>query len=105
MTCDIVRRRYVGETLFAKHTHEQKWYYLSDMDEEDVVLIKVYDSNPEVEAKRKLVIFHLGFRLNHLLNQFRCTSGCVHASFELDDDHQLPPRESIELRVLVFTEA
>ncbi|KAK4166349.1 hypothetical protein QBC43DRAFT_286800 [Cladorrhinum sp. PSN259] len=54
LTCDIVRRRYVGETLFAQYSEHQKWYYLSDMDQNDVVLIKVYDSDSEVEAKRKL---------------------------------------------------
>ncbi|KAK4224665.1 hypothetical protein QBC38DRAFT_484888 [Podospora fimiseda] len=82
VTCDIVRRRYVGETLFSKHAPEQMWYYLSNMDKNDVALIKVYDSDSKVEAKR-----------------------CVHASFELNDDRSLPPRESIELRALVFTKS
>ncbi|KAK1765102.1 hypothetical protein QBC33DRAFT_181399 [Phialemonium atrogriseum] len=85
VTCDIVRRRYVGETYFAKYNPDQRWYYLSDMEFDDVILVKVYDSDPEVPAKR-----------------------CLHASFQPDDgtgSQQQALRESIELRVLVFTES
>ncbi|KAK3341828.1 hypothetical protein B0T25DRAFT_354280 [Lasiosphaeria hispida] len=83
VTCDIVRRRYVGETYFGKYNASQKWYYLSGMDVDDIVLVKVYDSDPDVLAKH-----------------------CLHASFPLGDSNgsQPPVRESIELRILVFTE-
>jgi hypothetical protein len=56
VTCDIVRRRYIGETYFGKYNPDQKWYYFSDMDVGDVILAKVYDSNSEVEAKREIVV-------------------------------------------------
>ncbi|KAK0701725.1 hypothetical protein B0T26DRAFT_528308 [Lasiosphaeria miniovina] len=84
VTCDIVRRRYVGETYFGKYNAAQEWHYLSDMDVDDLVLVKVYDSDPDVPAK--------------------C---CLHASFELHAgaESQPPVRESIELRILVFTES
>jgi hypothetical protein len=54
VTCDIVRRRYVGETYFGKFNPDQRWYYLPDMEEDEVMLIKVYDSKSGVAAKRKL---------------------------------------------------
>ncbi len=53
VTCDIVRRRYVGETYFGKYNQAQQWFYLSDMDVNELVLVKVYDSDPDVSAKRK----------------------------------------------------
>ncbi|KAK4201001.1 hypothetical protein QBC40DRAFT_278966 [Triangularia verruculosa] len=77
VTCDIVRRRYVGETYFGKYNPEQKWHYLSGMTPEDVTLIKVYDSDQTVPAQR-----------------------CLHASFKLTES--LTPRVSIELRMLAF---
>ncbi len=63
VTCDIVRRRYVGETYFGKYNPDQQWYYLSDMTPDDIVLVKVYDSDPDVPAKRKSQRGSLGPRL------------------------------------------
>ncbi|KAK0671662.1 hypothetical protein QBC41DRAFT_48830 [Cercophora samala] len=77
VTCDIVRRRYVGETYFGKHNPKHKWHYLSGMTPEDVIFIKVYDSDQTVEAQR-----------------------CMHASFQHTESSE--PRVSIELRILVF---
>lgn len=51
VTCDIVRRRYVGETYFGKYNPKQKWHFLSEMTPEDVIFIKVYDSDQTVEAQ------------------------------------------------------
>jgi len=42
--CDIVRRRFVGETLFAKHNPGHKWYYLSNQDVNEVAVLQIYDS-------------------------------------------------------------
>ncbi|KAK1836109.1 hypothetical protein QBC39DRAFT_367498 [Podospora conica] len=77
--CDIVRRRYVGETYFGRFSPEQRWWYLSGMTREEVVLVKVYDSDADVLASR-----------------------CLHASFLLDETQPPAVRESMELRVLVF---
>lgn len=46
----------MGETYFAKYNPDQRWYYLSDMEFDDVILVKVYDSDPEVPAKREASI-------------------------------------------------
>ncbi|KAK0732233.1 hypothetical protein B0H67DRAFT_474030 [Lasiosphaeris hirsuta] len=82
VACDIIRRRYVGETYFGKYNQDQKWYYLSDMDEDDVLLLKIYDSKPGVATP------------------------CLHASLPLSSGPgDQAQRESIELRFLVFTES
>lgn len=61
---------------------QQKWYYLSEMGVNDVLRMKIYDSNYG-EA--------LGV--------------AVHSSFEHpNQDEAVDPRESIELRCLVFWE-
>ena len=103
VTCDIVRRRYVGETYFGKYNPDQRWHYLSDMDFDDVILLKVYDSDSDVAAKRESVppptpslYWHFG------LTSF---AGCLHASFPLEGAGRDVLRESIELRILAFTES
>ncbi|KAJ9157549.1 hypothetical protein NKR23_g180 [Pleurostoma richardsiae] len=82
VACDIVRRRYVGETYFGMYNPSQRWYYSSGLGCDDLILLKIYDSDPEVHAKN-----------------------CLHASFPLGDTGTQGLRESIELRMLVFTES
>lgn len=70
------------EIAMLKYGEQQKWYYLSEMGVNDVLLMKIYDSNhgegPGV---------------------------AVHSSFEdPNQDETAEPRESIELRCLVFWE-
>ncbi|KAI0127981.1 hypothetical protein BJ170DRAFT_397584 [Xylariales sp. AK1849] len=77
---DVVRRRYVGETYFCAFEDEQEWYYLSGQDVDEVALLKIYDSNPLTGARF-----------------------CLHSSFPPKDNDVSKRRESIELRMLVFT--
>ena len=58
----------MGETYFAKYNPDQQWYYLSDMTPDDIVLVKVYDSDPDVPAKRKSQPVSVGLRLLMLAN-------------------------------------
>jgi hypothetical protein len=51
VSCDIVRRRYIGETYFGKYNPEQKWHYNSNINRDDVILLKIYDSEPDVTGK------------------------------------------------------
>lgn len=71
------------EIAMAKYNPAQRWYYLSDMGTEDVLLMKIFDSE-------------LGG-----LDEGRVA---VHASFEHPDFKDEEPRESIEFRCLVFWE-
>ncbi|EEU36873.1 uncharacterized protein NECHADRAFT_81142 [Fusarium vanettenii 77-13-4] len=80
VTCDIVRRRYTGETCFGLHSEGQQWFYLSDQDVDEVTLLKIYDSSDAVDAKF-----------------------CLHSSFPPEADNVSPQRESLEIRLLVFT--
>jgi len=78
--CDHVRRRFKGANLYAYFGAAHKWYYLGEQRPDEVLLLKMFDSDKGVKAKR-----------------------CPHASFR----HPLStassrPRKSIEVRALVF---
>ncbi|KAJ6028577.1 hypothetical protein N7540_004153 [Penicillium herquei] len=72
------------EIAMAKYNTGQMWYYLSDMGIDDVLLMKIFDSD-----------------LVGGLDEGRVA---VHASFEHPDTKDEEPRESIEFRCLVFWE-
>ncbi|KAK3357867.1 methyltransferase CmcJ [Lasiosphaeria hispida] len=78
--CDHVRRKFKGANMYFHFGEKQKWYYLGQQQPEEVLLMKMFDSDPSVKAK-----------------------SCPHASFH----HPLStanstPRKSIEVRALVF---
>ena len=71
------------EIYYARYSEGQQWYFVSEMDKDEVLLIKCFDSttNPKT-AKR-----------------------CPHSAFEWRDKLDSgSPRESIEIRCLVFWE-
>lgn len=70
------------EIAMARYNSEQRWYYLSDMGVEDVLLMKIFDSE-----------------LVGGLDEGRVA---VHSSFEHPDAKDGEVRESIEFRCLVF---
>ncbi|KAF1913120.1 hypothetical protein BDU57DRAFT_503956 [Ampelomyces quisqualis] len=78
LAADYVRRHFVGETFFLLHSRDHRWYYLRDQQPDEVAMFKIYDSDASA------------------------THGCPHASFSLGDEDSLAPRESIEIRALVF---
>ncbi|PYI24698.1 hypothetical protein BO99DRAFT_448375 [Aspergillus violaceofuscus CBS 115571] len=68
------------EIAMLKYSERQRWYYLSEMGVEDVLLMKIYDSN----ITEPMV--------------------AVHSSFEDPGSQDTEARESIEFRCLVFWE-
>jgi hypothetical protein len=50
LEADLVRRDYVGSTLFAKYRPGYRWYYLSNQRPEEVFLIKNFDSDKTTKA-------------------------------------------------------
>ena len=48
---DHVRKHYNGSNYYAKPNHKYRWHYLSRQRKEEVTLLKMFDSDPEVEAK------------------------------------------------------
>src|SRR6267378_3058009 len=77
--CDLVYRDRTGEIYRVKYNANHRWFYVPEMRADEAILIKCYDSAPD---------------------KARFTA---HSAFE---DPTAPvdvlPRESIELRTLVF---
>jgi hypothetical protein len=71
------------EIYYARYSEGQQWYYFSDMDTDETLLIKCFDSSTKDGIARR----------------------CPHSAFEWRDgaDSEVP-RESIEIRCLVFWE-
>jgi hypothetical protein len=76
---DLVYPHVRGETSRVEFKPAHRWYYFSEMQPEEVLLIRVHDSANDGRAR-------LSF----------------HTSFENPLTPSAPPRESIEVRALVF---
>lgn len=76
---DLVYPHLRGETSSVEFRPEHRWYYLSEMRTDEVALIRIHDSAADGRAR-------LSF----------------HTSFENRQAQGAPPRESIEVRALVF---
>jgi hypothetical protein len=77
---DLVYRDKVGETYAFKFNRAHRWYYFPRLTPEEVLLLKIYDSDEKVQARLT-----------------------AHTAF--DDPTtpaDAPPRRSIELRALLF---
>ena len=80
----VARRVYkdrVGGILNLSYNPEQRWYYFPEMERDEVILLKCFDSERDGRAR-----------------------WTAHAAFEDPDgnDRDLPARESIEVRTLLF---
>jgi len=76
---DLVYSHVRGETSRVEFKPEHRWYYFSEQQTDEVILIRVHDSADDGRAR-------LSF----------------HTSFENPMAAGAPPRESIEVRTLVF---
>lgn len=77
---DLVYKDRVGEIYTIRYSPEHRWYFLSAMQTDDVLLLKCFDSDPAVTARFT-----------------------AHSAFELDGaTESTPHRESIEVRTLAF---
>jgi hypothetical protein len=76
---DLVYSHVRGETSRVEFKPEHRWYYFSEQQPDEVILIRVHDSANDGRAR-------LSF----------------HTSFENPAAAGAPPRESIEVRTLVF---
>jgi hypothetical protein len=76
---DLVYAHVRGETSRVEYSPRHRWYYFSDMQTDEVLFIRVHDSANDGRAR-------LSF----------------HTSFENPLTPGAPPRESIEVRTLVF---
>jgi hypothetical protein len=76
---DLVYPHVRGETSTVEYRPDHRWYYFSDMQPDEALLIRVHDSADDGRAR-------LSF----------------HTSFDNPLAPDAPPRESIEVRCLVF---
>ncbi len=77
---DLVYRDHVGETLGFLYNPKHRWYYFPWMERNEAILLKCYDSKDDGRARFT-----------------------AHSSFEdPDSPPNAAPRESIEVRALVF---
>ncbi|KJZ77358.1 hypothetical protein HIM_03082 [Hirsutella minnesotensis 3608] len=79
ITFDAVRKTHTGEFMLALYDPQRSWYYMSDQDNDDLVLFKNYDSREDVAQ----FVLHSPFMLPGL---------------QPDRRH----RRSIEFRFIVF---
>ncbi len=77
---DLVYRDRVGETYSVTFNPAHRWYYVSEMQPDEALLLKCYDSRQDSPAR------------------FAPHSAFQHPTTPAD----APPRESIELRTFVF---
>lgn len=50
---DHVRKQYSGANFYAKASRRYRWHYLKHQRKEEVTLLKMFDSDPDVEAARQ----------------------------------------------------
>ncbi|KAK1835679.1 hypothetical protein QBC39DRAFT_388621 [Podospora conica] len=97
--CDHVRRKFKGANMYLHFNPQHKWYYLGRQRPEEVLFLKMFDSDPAVKAQGMFPSSML--RDVPMLTETQ--PACPHASFR----HPSPaadckPRKSIEVRALVF---
>ncbi|KAI0964965.1 hypothetical protein F4678DRAFT_468040 [Xylaria arbuscula] len=78
---DSVRQGSVSTNYYVKYAPEQAWYYLKHQSPEEALIFKHFDSEPGVPAPYAL-----------------------HASIRQDVPVSAIPRQSIEVRTLIFSE-
>ncbi|QPC80179.1 hypothetical protein HYE68_010931 [Fusarium pseudograminearum] len=84
LAADRVTPDFAVELYYLKHNANQKWYWLSNQTLDEIILFVNYDSNCRLEGSD--------------------WKTCPHAAFiNPDVPADSPPRESIEVRLIVFT--
>lgn len=77
---ELVYPKRRGETYGVRYRNDQKWFYKSGLTPDEVILIKCFDSKTDGRARR---VPHTAFA-------------------DPNAPVEAPPRESIEIRALVF---
>lgn len=95
-----------GQTVSINYSASQQWYYLDKQKTSEVTFIKIWDSKEDVARSKftfTLVELYVGIQTGS--NYDLITSVCAHCAFPHPDAlTDTPPRESIEVRCLVFYE-
>lgn len=94
---DKVHEDYLEEGQYLKYSPGQKWYWLSEQSRHEVTIFVTWDSDEEEDCgKNPGSLFICGFT-DHL-------KACApHAAFQNPNaPGDAPPRESVEVRLMVF---
>jgi hypothetical protein len=51
--CDHVRKKFKGANYYSYYNAAHKWYYLGEQRPDEVMLLKMFDSDGNVKAKSK----------------------------------------------------
>lgn len=98
---DLIYPHHMGEKFDVLWNERHKWYYLSNMNAEEGILLKNFDSVMDGRARR-MFLKALFVTEMHLLTLI---SVCPHVSFRhVDTPKSALPRQSIEVRAMVFHE-
>lgn len=99
VAADHITQRHFAVNCFATYSPNYNWWYLNEQRREEVVLFKNFDSDYRVNAKCWCC------KYPHYTRVLNGQLGCLHTSF-VHPRHKAeskPPRESIEVRALVFS--
>lgn len=53
---DLIRKEYIGATMYAKYRPGYKWYYVEQQTADEVCLFKNFDSDGSVKAPSRFLI-------------------------------------------------
>lgn len=53
LIADHITRTYIGETVYPLYDPNAKWYYLSNQSPDEVLILKIFDSDENVPARCK----------------------------------------------------
>jgi hypothetical protein len=94
---DQVMSDKVNKTAYVYHRSDQKWYWLSHQSQDEVVLFPTWTLRTEAEhagvARKCSYFFHADAILDFSPHA---------AAFLYEPDKSAQPRESVEVRMIVF---
>lgn len=53
---DHITKVYLGRTMYGLQSPRHKWYYLGSQQPDELFFIKIFDSDPNVAAKRQCIL-------------------------------------------------
>ncbi|KID83612.1 hypothetical protein MGU_09091 [Metarhizium guizhouense ARSEF 977] len=86
---DVIYPNYLAENRLVHYNDNQRWYWLSDQAENEVLVFKAVDSDPK--------------QCNRNFGKLKRVKACPHGAFPLPDQGEAQSlRESIDVRLLVM---
>ena len=90
---DSIHRDRVGENMLLHASDQHQWYYMSDMEDDDLIVFR----NTDIQGKRAR---KFPYKRNQISLADKC-SDAFHAAFN-NPNNRGPLRESLEVRAVAF---